>query len=803
MPQGRAIIEAVSEGDLAEALAAEPLTLASEPAELHLLLPGQPAPVPTLDLAKVKPLKSSRLASRSIGARTAFTLATVGVGARTAVNEMGQPLSLRGHSYGLEVSLELTGPWAGPATGGGRLSARRQNVSVDQSAALAARKAGAEHAATELRMPRWRRSAAWLVDVHALETVVMLTILANTVVLAAYHPGGRYDEAVVERMGLVELAITTVYTLEMVVRIAATGFWSAVAGPARTSYLYDGWNLLDFFVVLTSWASIAVERLGTDVPLEFSALRALRILRVIKSLRWFADIQAIISTLFKSVGASASILCVLGFIFIVGGVVGVQMFGGMLRFRCAESAPQPDGTGWDWEPGMGLGNQHTPCWPGPTAVNNCSLTECPGVVSSPFDTETGPVLAASRNSCPPCYQVATCPAGQMCWEFGNPGFGNHGFDNIVQAWATLFIMMTQLYWWETAYYVEMADAGISSAIAWPLIFLIVVVLSFFAVNMFVAVVTATFAATREERANRTFNQRDFVLVHVKHATRPPPVADADLLVTFTGNETVGELLERLDTMHGIAKERSRLFWGLLDEIGADGVEKKLSPGRDLRGFTSKEMELAESLAWYVKQEKQLNEARHQREQTLRAQRKLWKEVWHVQVRDGREVRSETRMLTLNHPPPFYRVRFFHRMIVSPTFELIILMAIVGNTIALLFEHPFMSDDLTSTMRLVETGFSLLFTAEAVAKVLGMGALNYISSPLNMLDFAIVCVGLASMISEVLPGSSAARLVRLFRVAKVARVGRVARLFSIITQMRELILTVFGSGATIGNIIIVS
>ena len=36
--------------------------------------------------------------------------------------------------------------------------------------------------------------------------------------------------------------------------------------------------------------------------------------------------------------------------------------------------------------------------------------------------------------CPPCYQAKSCMADEMCYEFGNPGFGYSGFDSIFMAW---------------------------------------------------------------------------------------------------------------------------------------------------------------------------------------------------------------------------------------------------------------------------------------------------------------------------------------------------------------------------------
>ena len=131
--------------------------------------------------------------------------------------------------------------------------------------------------------------------------------------------------------------------------------------------------------------------------------RLLRFLRVIKSIPFFFDIGAILKTLSGAVASSMNILGFLGFVFLVAGIVGVQMFSGMLKYRCSEAAPQPDVTGFDWAPGMGLGIQHTTCFP--AGENLCPERDCPGVYVYPQrDPDQAPALANLTDAgCPPCY----------------------------------------------------------------------------------------------------------------------------------------------------------------------------------------------------------------------------------------------------------------------------------------------------------------------------------------------------------------------------------------------------------------
>ena len=67
--------------------------------------------------------------------------------------------------------------------------------------------------------------------------------------------------------------------------------------------------------------------------------------------------------------------------------------------------------------------------------------------------------------CPPCYapQEGICSADESCYEYGNPGLGYHGFDNIIMSWLTIFIEMANLYWWETGYRTLDTSVGLAGS----------------------------------------------------------------------------------------------------------------------------------------------------------------------------------------------------------------------------------------------------------------------------------------------------------------------------------------------------
>ena len=100
------------------------------------------------------------------------------------------------------------------------------------------------------------------------------------------------------------------------------------------TYLQDPWNQLDFVVVLSSWLNVIVEYTQVNIGIDVSTLRAMRILRVLRSLRFLAGIRTILSTIGQAVPYSANVMAFLGFMFVVCGIIGVQMFRGTTAKRC-------------------------------------------------------------------------------------------------------------------------------------------------------------------------------------------------------------------------------------------------------------------------------------------------------------------------------------------------------------------------------------------------------------------------------------------------------------------------------------
>jgi hypothetical protein len=71
----------------------------------------------------------------------------------------------------------------------------------------------------------------------------------------------------------IDLVFLCIYTTEMVLKIIAMGFFMR-----EFTYLRDGWNILDFSVVMLGWVSILVN------SNKISSIKVIRVLRPLRTI---------------------------------------------------------------------------------------------------------------------------------------------------------------------------------------------------------------------------------------------------------------------------------------------------------------------------------------------------------------------------------------------------------------------------------------------------------------------------------------------------------------------------------------
>ena len=782
-----------------------------------------------------------------------------------------------------------------------------------------------------------------------LDITIIFCIVLNTAILAVQHPGNGYSKGFNDAMDMADFVLTSIFTLEMFVKIFAFGFYKGHTGSKIPgSYISDSWNRLDFVVVIVSWLSVLVEALDLELPIKVSTLRALRILRVLKSLKFLKGIGVILVTLGNSAASMTTILMFLTFVFTIAGIVGIQMFRGTLNWRCSKIAPQPDGSGLDWL-SLGIGDityrKHCmPNWDEPkcpefppcniiydkfshepimdtvdnmmsgqtvalesfngarkdmwlqrgsnpacnTTSGVCSTspvysdaditnytTAAGGTVqilgggtvyrSSYLDFESYKVwtaenvsLAANESAklrCPPCYTSRACPSDEACYEYGNPGFGHHGFDNIVMSWLTIFIEMANLYWWETGFRTQDADTGedLGSLIAYSFGFVIVVVLSMITVNMFVAVITNEFGNARAEEGMGAFEKKQAIVKLKVTALRPAggkkmtPWADQDdpeVEIEAQGHMNIAQIKAIFQHRYVKSKvqDKHMAMFSLMEEELMSPAQRVPSPdSSDTASVSRKEMNNDERMCTYLQKlaDNSTTASDEDEDESAKIYVHTFKDgtlmEWCDTVVDteryengenddgetmyytpeasplppagvhriipagrtgGRPQELGLRQLVLHKPPPCYHSKWCANLITKGYFDNFIMAFILMNTCTLASEHFNQPETFTIILDNVGHLFNVVFTCELIFKVFGMGFSNYITIPFNKLDCFIVITSGLNYMGDVLPGASVARLLRVFRLFRVARVIRLLYKYE---SMKKLLGTVMGSGVALANL----
>lgn len=81
------------------------------------------------------------------------------------------------------------------------------------------------------------------------EYIILLTILANCIALAVYTPYPQADSNITNTsLESIEYIFMVIFTSECIMKIIALGFMMH-----QGSYLRNGWNLLDFFIVVIGY----------------------------------------------------------------------------------------------------------------------------------------------------------------------------------------------------------------------------------------------------------------------------------------------------------------------------------------------------------------------------------------------------------------------------------------------------------------------------------------------------------------------------------------------------------------------
>lgn len=121
----------------------------------------------------------------------------------------------------------------------------------------------------------------------AFDMFILLVIIINCGMMAMQSPLDPKDTPRALLFGKIGYVFNIIFTIEMFMKIIAQGL---------LTYLGDGWNLLDVTVVTTAWAPILFPGVG-----NYTAIRAVRVLRALRTVNRIPSLKKIIRTLLSAI----------------------------------------------------------------------------------------------------------------------------------------------------------------------------------------------------------------------------------------------------------------------------------------------------------------------------------------------------------------------------------------------------------------------------------------------------------------------------------------------------------------------
>ncbi|XP_053102996.1 voltage-dependent R-type calcium channel subunit alpha-1E isoform X7 [Hemicordylus capensis] len=286
-----------------------------------------------------------------------------------------------------------------------------------------------------------RKYAKKLIDWPPFEYMILATIIANCIVLALEQHLPEDDKTPMSRrLEKTEPYFIGIFCFEAGIKIVALGFVFH-----KGSYLRNGWNVMDFIVVLSGILATAGTHFNTHVDLR--TLRAVRVLRPLKLVSGIPSLQIVLKSIMKAMVPLLQIGLLLFFAILMFAIIGLEFYSGKL---------------------------HRACY-----VNNSGELQ-----------ELDPPH--------PC-GAQGCPAGYECRDWIGPNDGITQFDNILFAVLTVFQCITMEGWTTVLYN---TNDALGATWNWLYFIPLIIIGSFFVLNLVLGVLSGEFAKERERVENR-------------------------------------------------------------------------------------------------------------------------------------------------------------------------------------------------------------------------------------------------------------------------------------------------------------
>uniref|UniRef100_A0A8C7KYT9 Voltage-dependent L-type calcium channel subunit alpha n=1 Tax=Oncorhynchus kisutch TaxID=8019 RepID=A0A8C7KYT9_ONCKI len=304
----------------------------------------------------------------------------------------------------------------------------------------------------------FRKAAINIVEWKPFEIIILLTIFANCVALAVFLPMPEEDSNNTNsNLESLEYIFLIVFSIECFLKIIAYGFLFH-----ENAYLRNCWNILDFVCVsvglfavigdfITYISGVEAQPGDKGGGFDMKALRAFRVLRPLRLVSGVPSLQVVMNSILKSMLPLFHISLLVFFMVTIYAIVGLELF------KC---------------------KMHKTC----------------------YYTGTNIIATVENEKASPCAQAGNgrrCTInGTVCRAgWAGPNNGITHFDNLGFAMLTVYQCITTQGWTDVLYWVNDAIG-----MEWPWMYFLTLILvgSFFVLNLVLGVLSGEFTKEREK-----------------------------------------------------------------------------------------------------------------------------------------------------------------------------------------------------------------------------------------------------------------------------------------------------------------
>jgi voltage-dependent calcium channel L type alpha-1D len=166
------------------------------------------------------------------------------------------------------------------------------------------------------------------------DNTILFLIIVSSILLAIDNPLNDPEGQLSKALSILDIIMTVLFVLEASIKIVVYGF---ILG--KNTYMRDGWNILDFVIVIFSVASLAMGDSAGSLS-KLKALRTLRVLRPLRMIRRLENMKLAINAMIRSIPSILNVLLICFFFFLLFGIVGVNYFKGAFFYCVLDDAPK-------------------------------------------------------------------------------------------------------------------------------------------------------------------------------------------------------------------------------------------------------------------------------------------------------------------------------------------------------------------------------------------------------------------------------------------------------------------------------